>query len=241
MINPLTGREITIGGSTYKRLLNEGHIKSSSPTPSSSSFNFVAPPVPVFQSPNSNPTPSVTTFQSSIPSPNPSFVSTFQSPIPSPNPSFVSTFQSPIPNPSSKIIPSSVIISSNIPNINTYDQKIQTLIFDEQLEREKVCKICDEYYVDRIKNLKPFKSDELPLLKKILSNCDRCQELHTFNDSRTGKVNQKTLFYKQASQSCKAKIQELENKLSTDTIKFLHSPVIKNTPSTDYLFPQIPK
>jgi len=89
--------------------------------------------------------------------------------------------------------------------------------------------------------LRPFKSDELPLLKTILSNCERCYELHTFQDSRTGKTDQKTLFYKNASNSCKTKIKELENKLASDTIRFLHSPVLPKRPDVNFLFPTVPK
>jgi len=179
-------------------------------------------------------------------SPTPKYMPPSPNPLPSPK------YMPSSPNPPVKITPYSnpqTIIKSNpiivnpntIPNINTFTTTIDQKIQEETDEKKKVCKVCDELYVDRIKNLRPFKEEELPILKKIRDNCKRCHTLHTYSDSRSGSTSKETLFYKNASDSCETKIKELENKLASDTVKFLHSPAIPKRPDIDFLFPKVPK
>jgi len=237
VVNPETGRTIKVGGTVYNRLVASGVILQAKQS-------YIPSPSPQTKQ-SYLPSPSPQGKQSYSPSPSPQGK---QSYLPSPSPQGK---QSPLPNPKTIPIPitnSGVIVSNKlphipgtIPNVNTFTKSADMIVQQELQEREKTCSVCDELYVERIKNLRPFHRDELATLRKIAANCKRCHELHTYADSRSGNANPKTSFYANVTNSCDAKIKELEDRLAYDTLQFLHSPAIPKRPDIDFLFPKIPK
>ena len=219
--NPVTGRMITVGGTTYNQLITQGYQ--------------LAPPV----IPTTIPMPKVPVIPTTIPMPNvpatvPVIPTTITMPkVPTKVPVIHTTSPTIITMPNVPVSP--VMYLGPVPTVGTFQEEINRIAREEEDRRVRVCGICREYYIDR---WNPFTIPELSNLSKIVQACSECAELCDAKHYRAGITNAKSCqSYKTATAAGQKQITNLDTAIRMKGIQAAQAA------GTDIgkFFPAVPK
>ena len=224
--NPITNRMINVGGDTYNALIASGYRLIGD--------TLYPPTQPLYPVP-------VTVFPT-VPTNNPVFptvvspiLPTMQSvnkPVNNPIYPTVPITQPKIPSPK---IPSPKIVPGNIPTITAFEEEMMMLEREEDAKRTKLCGICKGYYIDRTR---PFTTQEINNLGKIIQACDQCTKLCDAKYLRSGITNAREC---QQYRTAAAMGQKQHDRLEADLrVKAMNAAIMAGK-DIDQYFPQVPR
>lgn len=243
--NPKTGRMIAVGKSVYNNLLREGYtLKGDESALQRGVVPFSEKPTtdiistllsPMAESQVQQPPPTIgaipPTAQITIPTQVITTPVQIISPVRPVSPVRVIT---------SPISPIQVIkspIRGFIPDPTLLQMEMKLLERQEEEEKNRLCKVCDEWYLSRTRNLIPFKVQDYDTLKKITPICGRCSDLCDAKIVRRGfdpRSEPECQKYKNASIGARKRLSEIEAELRGKGIqlaKFTGQDISKFFPS----------
>ncbi len=109
-----------------------------------------------------------------------------------------------------------VTVPGYVPDPTLFRMEVQMIEQQEDEERTRLCKACDEFYISRTRNLLLFRKEDYGTLQKIVPICERCSELCDAKVIRKGfdpRSNPECQKYKNAAISSRKRLSEIEAEL----------------------------
>lgn len=217
--NPKTGRMIEVGKSTYNDLIREGYVLQGTELVQPVGTGKIVSQADVTRallSPMAQltvapiPTPGVIPPAQIIipiqPAPTP-----FQPPQPVTPPQ--QQQQEPVkPRP----------LSGDVPDPTILQMELAALAGQEEAERVRMCTITDEWYLSRIRSLRPFMREDHGILKRIVPAIRRCSELCDAKILRAGRVPEQDAEcqkYRNAAKNSSNRLNEIEAEMRASAIR----------------------